>query len=47
MFNKAMTGGACAPDGQESQGMSANPLTNMMDNLIMGNARAQQQSEGF
>lgn len=40
MFNKAMTGGACQPDGQQANGLSANPLTNMMESMIMGDARA-------
>jgi len=47
MFNKAMTGGACQPDGQTSGGLNQNPLTNMMDNMIMGDARARQAAEGF
>jgi len=46
MFSKAMTGGACQADGQQS-GINQNPLTNMMDNLIMGDARARQAAEGF
>ena len=40
MFNKAMTGGACQPDGTQGGGLSANPLTNMMESMIMGDARA-------
>ena len=47
MFNKAMTGGACQPDGQQAAGLSANPLTNMMENMIMGDARARQAAEGY
>lgn len=46
MISKAMTGGACSADGQQS-GISANPLTNMMESLIMGDARARQAAEGF
>lgn len=38
MFNKVMTGGACQPDGEQMNGMSANPLTNAMNSLIMGDA---------
>jgi len=47
MFNKAMTGGACQPDGQQAAGLSANPLTNMMESMIMGDARARQAAEGY
>ena len=47
MFNKAMTGGACQPDGQQAAGLSANPLTNMMEGMIMGDARARQAAEGY
>jgi hypothetical protein len=46
MFNKAMTGGACQPDGS-SGGLSANPLTNMIDTAIMGDAKARQAAEGY
>jgi len=46
MFGKAMTGGACQPDGQQA-GLNQNPLTNMMETLIMGDARARQAVEGF
>ena len=47
MFNKMMTGGACQPDGQQASGVSANPLTNMMESMIMGDARARQAAEGY
>ena len=47
MFQKAMTGGACQPDGQTAAGLSANPLTNMMESMIMGDARAKQATEGY
>lgn len=47
MFNKVMTGGACQPDGQQANGLSANPLTNMMESMIMGDARARQAAEGY
>ena len=46
MFNKAMTGGACQPDGSQG-GLSANPLTNMIDTAIMGDAKARQMAEGY
>jgi hypothetical protein len=46
MFGKAMTGGTCQPDGQQA-GLNQNPLTNMMETLIMGDARARQAAEGF
>jgi len=42
-----MTGGACQPDGQQANGLSANPLTNMMESMIMGDARARQAAEGY
>ena len=42
-----MTGGACQPDGQTTAGLSANPLTNMMEQMIMGDARARQATEGY
>ena len=42
-----MQGGACQPDGQQAAGLSANPLTNMMENMIMGDARARQAAEGY
>lgn len=38
-FKKVMTGGACQADGQQ-MGMNQNALTNMIDNLITGNAMA-------
>ena len=47
MFNKVMTGGACQPDGTQQNGLSANPLTNMMENMVMGDARARQAAEGY
>ena len=47
MFNKVMTGGACQPDGQQQSGVGANPLTNMMENMVMGDARARQAAEGY
>jgi hypothetical protein len=46
MFNKAMTGGACQPSG-EAAGMNQNALTSLMDNMIMGDARARQANEGY
>ena len=46
MFNKAMTGGKLQ-DGQQAQGLSANPLTNMMESMLMGDARARQAAEGY
>ena len=42
-----MTGGACQPDGQQANGLSTNPLTNMMESMIMGDARARQAAEGY
>ena len=39
MFNKAMTGGACQPDGTAA-GLSQNAMTNMMEQVIMGDAKA-------
>ena len=47
MFNKVMTGGACQPDGTQQNGINANPLTNMMENMVMGDARARQAAEGY
>ena len=47
MFNKVMTGGACQPDGEQMNGMSANPLTNAMNSLIMGDAQGRQAAEGY
>ena len=45
-FRKAFTqGGACNPDGQAQ--MAANPLTGMFDQLLHGQAMAQQNAEGF
>ena len=46
MFNKVMTGGACQPSG-EAAGISQNALTSLMDNMIMGDARARQANEGY
>jgi hypothetical protein len=46
MFNKVMTGGACQPGGEQS-GLQQNALTGLMDQMIMGNARAQQQMSGY
>ena len=40
MFNKMMTGGACAP-GDQVQGMNQNAFTQMTDQMIMGDAQAQ------
>ena len=34
-FKKAMTGGACAPDGQQT-GLNQNAFTNLLDNFIQG-----------
>ena len=36
-FKKAMTGGACQPDGQQT-GLSQNAFTNLLDNFISGDA---------
>ena len=41
-----MTGGACQPGGEQS-GLQQNALTGLMDQMIMGNARAQQQMAGY
>ena len=38
-FKKMMTGGACAPDGQQN-GLQQNAFTNLLDNLITGDAMA-------
>ena len=38
-FRKMMTGGACAPDGQQMS-VSQNAITNLIDNLITGDAMA-------
>jgi|688.fasta_scaffold1545897_1 hypothetical protein len=46
MFNKVMTGGACQPSG-EAAGINQNALTSLMDNMIMGDARARQMNEGY
>ena len=40
-----MTGGACQADGQMG-GINRNAFTNMIDNLLTGDAMAQQQTEG-
>lgn len=34
-FNKLMTGGACAPDGQAT-GLNQNAFTNLIDTFISG-----------
>ena len=39
MFNKVMQGGACQPDGQQS-GINQNAFTNMIDNMLTGDAMA-------
>ena len=38
-FRKAFTGGACNA-GEGEQALRSNPLTNLMDNLIMGDPMA-------
>ena len=38
-FHKMMTGGACKPDGQQA-GLNQNAFTNLLDNLISGDAIA-------
>jgi hypothetical protein len=38
-FKKMMTGGACAPDGQQT-GLQQNAFTNLLDNLMTGDALA-------
>jgi hypothetical protein len=35
-----MTGGACQPDGQQANGLNQNAFTNLLDNLITGDAMA-------
>lgn len=45
-FHKAMTGGACAPDGQQA-GLSQNAFTNLLDNFISGPGQARQRAEGY
>lgn len=45
-FKSAMTGGACAPDGQQT-GLSQNAFTNLLDNFITGPGMARQRSEGY
>ena len=45
MFNKVMTGGACNADGTQS-GVNQNAFTNMMDNMLTGDAMANQRAEG-
>jgi len=40
-----MTGGACNADG--TTGINANPMTNMMETMIMGDAKARQMAEGY
>ena len=44
MFNKVMTGGACQADGQQT-GVNQNAFTNMVDNLLTGDAVAKQRAE--
>ena len=44
MFNKVMTGGACQADGTQS-GVNQNAFTNMVDNLLTGDAVAKQRAE--
>lgn len=39
-FRKAMTGGACQPDGQTSGGVNSNAFTNMIDQFLTGDAMA-------
>lgn len=41
MFNKVMTGGACQPGGEQA-GLQQNAMTGLMDQLIMGDAKAKQ-----
>jgi hypothetical protein len=38
-FKKMMTGGACQADGQQA-GLNQNAFTNLLDNLISGDAMA-------
>ena len=45
MFNKVMTGGACQADGTQS-GLNQNAFTNMVDNMLTGDASANQRAEG-
>jgi len=45
MFNKVMTGGACNADGTQS-GVNQNAFTNMIDNMLTGDAMAKQHAEG-
>ena len=45
MFNKVMTGGACQADGTQ-QGVNQNAFTNMVDNMLTGDAMANQRAEG-
>ena len=45
MFNKVMTGGACQADGQ-FQGVNQNAFTNMIDQMVSGDAMAKQKGEG-
>jgi len=41
-----MTGGACQPGGEQS-GMQQNALTGLIDQMILGTARAQQHMSGY
>ena len=39
MFNKAFTGGACAP-GEQTAGLASNQFTQALDTVAMGDAQA-------
>ena len=45
MFNKVMTGGACSAGDQQS--LQQNAFTNMLDSMIMGDAKARQNAQGY
>lgn len=45
MMQKVMTGGACQASDQ-SQTINQNPFTQMMNNMLTGDAMAKQRAEG-